>query len=102
MSHILHDKRKFIASFLDIKNLNATIYFLKKYIYIIFYLPRTSNNLKPVLVKIKKKVFLVEKLKRKMLVSNKIFIFKGFLQDFSNKEITISSYHTKIKTSKKP
>lgn len=85
-----------MTSFLDLKDINATIYFSKDFIYMLFYFSGISNNGKPVLMEIKKRVYLIKKLKTKILVSNNILVLKSFVLDLLSKKVIIFSCNTII------
>lgn len=91
-----------MANPLHIRGIATATYFLKNYIYVPFYFPRINNDSKPVLAEIKRKVYIIKRLKAKMLVGNDILVPEGFVLDLSNKEATISSCNTKIQILIKP
>lgn len=77
--------------------MSVTTHFSKDFIYMLFYFPKISNNSKPVLAKIRREIYLVERLKVKILIGNNILVLEGFVLDLLSKKVTIFSYDTKIR-----
>lgn len=97
LSQVLHNKIKSINNPLYVKNISIITYFSKNFIYYVFFnFFKIDYNNKLVLAKIRKKIYLVEELKAKMLIDNNILVIKGFILDLLNKEVTIFSCNTKI------
>lgn len=87
---------KSINNPLYIRDISIKIYLLKNFIYILFYFFKIDNNSKSILVEIKNKIYLVEKLKVKMLIDNDILMSKDFILDLLNKKPIIFNCNTKI------
>lgn len=84
-----------------LKSISVIRHLSKNFIHISFYIFETSNNSKPVLVKIRIKLHFVKRLKAKILVGNNTLVLEGFVLDLLSKDVTISSYNTKIRISMK-
>lgn len=82
--------------------MSVTTYLSKDFIYMLFYFPKISNNSKPVLAKIRREIYLVKRLKVKILIGNNILVSEGFVLDLLNKKVIIFSYDTKIQILIKP
>ena len=54
----------------------------KDFIYIFFYFSETNNDHKLVLAKIKKEVYIIKRLKIKILISNNILVFEILVLSF--------------------
>lgn len=91
-----YHKIESIANPLYIRGIGTVIYFLKDFIHVPFYLPIISNSGKLVLAEIKKEIYLVKRLRAKILVDNDILISESFVLDLLNKKATIFSCDTKI------
>lgn len=85
-----------MVNFVYITDIIIVIYFLKDYIYISFYFSKINYEGNPFLAKIRSEIYLVEKLKAKILVNNHILIFKIFLLDLSNQKAIIFISNIKL------
>lgn len=82
--------------------MSVTTHLSKDFIYMLFYFPKIGNNSKPVLAKIRRKIYLIERLKVQILIGNDILVPEGFVLDLVSKKVIIFSYNTKIQILIKP
>ena len=78
-----------MINLLNIRSIGAITHFAKNLIFKVFQLPKTNNYDKPILVKIRRDIILVERLKTKMLESNDILVLEGFILNLSSKKAII-------------